>query len=569
MKNLFLPLLFIPQILLAQAFPVQHFTKNILKSPLHIPITLAGGYGEIRPGHFHEGLDMKTEGRIGLPVLAAADGYISRVAISNSGFGHVIYITHPDGYTTVYGHLHRFFPPLEKYVKARQYEQESWTIDLQLPPDLFPVKQGQFIAWSGATGSVAGPHLHFEVRNTESTHPMNGLLFGFDIKDNIPPTVYRIALYNMDKSIYEQDPEFYDVRKINGVYISLKNPILFNGEKIGFGMQALDHMNNTSSSFGIYEEILYADNKPQTGFQLNNIGYDETRYVDAHTDYKTFKETGLHFELLFSLPGNKLPVYYDFDGNGTIDLSDGKIHPIKILVRDADGNTSTVKFDVQKDLAYNGSEPTICANTMYANSRNIFENNLVQFYLEPGTLYDSICFNYHQIATEKPGYYSDIFQLGNSNIPLYHPFTLNLKLSQPVPDSLRGKMVIVRQDTRGRGEDIQAATWDGGWVHARFWNLGNFSIQADTIPPLITPLNIHDGANLSKANDIRFRITDDKSGVASYRAELDGKWLLFGQKGNVIYYNFDTHCPAGEHTLKLTVTDATGNQSVKIYHFKR
>ncbi|MGH2644693.1 MAG: M23 family metallopeptidase, partial [Chitinophagaceae bacterium] len=449
-RKLFLSLLFIPQIVVAQTFPVQQFPNHLFRSPLNIPITLAGGYGEIRPGHFHEGLDMKTEGRIGLPVHAAAAGYISRVAISNTGFGHVIYITHPDGYTTVYGHLHRFSPDLEKYVKQKQYKQESWAIDLHLSPGQFPVKQGQFIAYSGATGSVAGPHVHFEIRNTKTEHPLNGLLFGFDIKDNIPPTIYRIALYNMNKSIYEQTPDFYEIRKENGIYVPSKNLLLFNGNEVGFGVQALDHMNNTTSSFGIYEEILYDDGKPQIGFQLNNIGYDETRYVDAHTDYKTFKETGRHFELLFSLPGNKLPVYYTFEGNGTIHISDGKVHAIKILVRDADDNTSTVKFNVRKNPAYKVSFPNSCANTMYVNSRNIFENNNVQFNLEPGTLYDSICFNYHQISINKPGYYSDIFQLGNSDIPLYYPFRLSLKPQKPVPDSLRNKVIIVRQDTHGR-----------------------------------------------------------------------------------------------------------------------
>lgn len=569
MKKIFLLLLFLPQIIFAQTFPSPHFPQNVFRNPLDIPMLLAGGYGEIRPGHFHEGLDLKTEGRIGLPVHAAAAGYISRISISNTGFGHVVYVTHPDGFTTVYGHLNRFNPALENYVKQQQYAKESWAVDLQFPPGMFPVKQGQLIAYSGATGSVAGPHVHFEIRNTLSEHPLNGLLFGLNIKDNIPPTVYRMALYNMDRSIYEQNPDVYELQKESGIYAPSKKLILFNGDKIGFGVQALDHMNNTSGTFGIYEEILYVDGKPQIGFRLNNIGYEETRYVDAHTDYKTFKETGRHFELLFSLPGNKLPIYYNFGGNGTLDISDGKAHTIKIIVRDADGNTSTVQFEVQKNPTFKGLEKMNCANTMYVSSRNIFENNHVQFYLEPGTLYDSICFHYQQVSTDKPGFYSGIFQLGNSDIPMYHSFNLNLKPQKTIPESLHNKVVIVRRDSRGSGEDVRAAKWDRGWLVARFNNFGNFSIQTDTIPPVITPLNIHDNADLSKAADIRFRIGDNKSGVASYRGELDGKWLLFGQKRNVIYYTFDEHCPPGEHTLKLTVTDAVSNQSVRIYHFKR
>jgi hypothetical protein len=568
-RNTWILLCLIPQCIFAQQFPKPHYPQDAFRNPLNIPILLAGGYGELRPGHFHEGLDIKTNGRIGYEVYAASGGYVSRISISNTGFGHAIYITHPNGYTTVYGHLHRFFPELEKYVKQKQYEQESWNINLSFSPELFPVKKGQFIAWSGSTGAAVGPHVHFEIRDTKTEHPLNGMLFGLNIKDNIPPTVYRVALYDRNRSIYEQDPKVYTVQKTNGTYTPATPHIQVSYNKVGFGVQALDHQNDTHNTYGIYEEVLYDNDKPQAGFQLDDIGYDETRYVDAHTDYKTYKETGRHFELLFCLPGNQLPIYHDFAGNGTVDLSDGKVHHIKILVKDAYGNTSVVKFDVQKDPEAAPPRYTPCPNIMYANSRNIFENNNVQFFLEPGTLYDSICFQYKEIQTDKSGYYSNIYALASSDIPLYYSFTLQIKPDRPIPDSLHDKVVIVRQNSRGRGESVAAATWDGEWVKADFRDFGYFSIQTDNVPPDITPLNIHDGSDLSKATQINFRIMDGKSGIRSYRAELDGKWLMFGQKGSTIYYTFDEHCPKGEHTLKLTVMDAAGNRAVKIYHFKR
>jgi murein DD-endopeptidase MepM/ murein hydrolase activator NlpD len=570
-KTVLLFLLLVPQCLWAQFKTAPDYPQGVFRDPLDIPILLAGGYGELRPGHFHEGLDIKTDGRIGFKVHAAQDGYVSRISIASTGFGHAIYITHPDGYTTVYGHLHRFFPALEQYVKQKQYQRESWAISLSFSPDLFPVKKGQFIAWSGSTGSAAGPHLHFEIRDTRTEHPLNGMLFGLRIPDHVAPTVYRIALYDRSRSIYDQDPAIYTVRRENGKYVTSAGVLKVPYGKVGFGVQALDHMNGTHNTFGIYEEVLYADGVPQTGFRLDDIGYGETRYVDAHTDYKTYKEKGEHFELLFRLPGNKLPIYHDMQGNGTVDLSDGKPHHIRIVVKDASGNASEVTVAVQEDTLHAAPPPAPCPNEMYASSRDIFENNDVQFFLEPGTLYDSLCFRYRDMPTGgKAGYYSDIFRLSSSGIPLYKSFTLQLRPDRPVADSLRGKTVIVRTDnTPGHARDVAAATWYNGWVEASFRNFGDFSVQVDDKPPVVRALNIHDGSDLSRAARISFRITDAGSGVASYRAELDGKWLMFALQGSTIYYTFDAHCPKGEHTLKLTVADQVGNETVKTYRFKR
>lgn len=553
----------------AQDFPKPDYPQGFFRDPLDFPILLAGGYGEIRPGHFHEGLDIKTKGRIGYPVHAAAGGYVSRVSVSSGGYGNAVYVTHPGGYTTVYGHLNRFAPQIASYVKKKQYELERWSVDLAFSPALFPVRKGQLIAWSGSTGAAAGPHVHFEIRDTKTEVPLNGMLFGLQIADNIPPQVYRVALYDMNHSIYSQKPDMVDLHAAAGVYVPASSVLTVPTDKVGFGVQAVDRMTGTHNAYGIYREVLYVDDKPQIGFQLDGIGYDMTRYVDAHTDYKTWRETGRHFELLFSLPGNELKVYHDFGGNGTVDIGDGKTHRVMIKVIDASGNVSTIRFGVRQVPGATAPAPQPCQNTMYAASRDIFENNSVQFDLEPGTLYDSICFDYRETPAPGPGYYSPVFTLGSSDIPLNKPYTLRLRPSRSVPDSLRDRVVITRENTRGSGTTVRAARWDGDWVTASFGDFGRFSVQLDDVPPVITPVNIREGADMSRASGISFRISDAKSGVATYRGELDGKWLMFARKGSTIYYNFDTHCPVGSHVLTIEVRDAAGNIAEKTYHFKR
>jgi murein DD-endopeptidase MepM/ murein hydrolase activator NlpD len=561
-KRIFGLCILLPQLLHAQ-LQEKTYPQGYFRNPLNVPIQLAGNYGELRPNHFHSGIDIKTQQQENLSVFAAADGYVSRIGVSHTGYGNVLYINHPNGYTTVYGHLNRFYPALEQYVKQQEYATESWATDLEIPVDKFPVKKGDFVAWSGNTGGSAGPHVHFEVRDTKTEKPLNPLLFGFDIPDNKAPDVYRIAIYDRDKSVYDQTPVILSVKKVNGEYVPTQPVVKVRAATAGLGINAVDRMSNAPNTYGIYEAILFDGNVLNSGFQMDNIGFNETRYINAHVDYKVKKGGGPWLQLLFSVPGNKLNIYKDINGDGSIDLSDGTPHPVKLVVKDAYGNASTVRFSLQQS-----GEPTPvpkCANTMYPESRNIFENNQVEFCLEEPALYDRICFNYAELSTVANAY-SPTLRLHTPLVPLQNSFALYIKPEREIPAAQKSKVVMVRE---GLGETISSTTIDEGWYVGQFREFGNFHLEVDTIAPKIALLGgVKNGSDLSKATRISFSISDN-SGIKSYRAELDGKWLMFSRKSNVITYTFDEHCRPGKHSLRMIVTDIAGNTNEQTITFTR
>ena len=348
----------------AQVFPTKNYSKNYFIWPVKASPALAANFGELRPNHYHMGLDCKTEKKQNLPIIAAADGYIAKVKIEPWGFGRAIYINHANGTTTLYAHLNAFYTDLENYVKEQQYKQKSSNVFLDIPPHMFDVAQGREIAKSGNTGGSQGPHLHFEIRDTKTDNVLNPLLFGFPIVDNVAPTILRLAIYDRCFSTYEQTPKYIAIKKVNGVYQAAFTTI--NTDKVSFAVTAHDRYTGSSNQNGIYEAILLDDEKPIVGFQLDSISYDETRYLNAHIDYKVKASGGPYLQHLSMLPGYPEGMYKMVNGDGAINLEDDSVHHIKILIKDANGNTSTLKIDVQRKL--NGVQKSI--DTLYYQQKN-------------------------------------------------------------------------------------------------------------------------------------------------------------------------------------------------------
>ena len=550
----------------AQIFPPKNYTQGYFTWPVVATKALAANFGELRPNHYHMGLDCKTDKKQNLPVLAAAGGYIAKVKIEPYGFGRAIYINHHNGLTTLYAHLNDFTPELENYIKEQQYKLKSWKVFLDIPSNLFPVTKGMFIAYSGNTGGSQGPHVHFEIRDTKTDKVLNPSLFGFPIADKVPPNILRLALYDRCISTYEQSPKLYSIKKVNGAYVTSPALIISNTDKVSFAISAFDSYSGSTNRNGIYQAVLYNDETPVVGFEMDSVSYDETRYLNAHIDYKLRSSGGPFLEHLSKLPGYNNGIYKTVTGDGVISLEDDSIHNIKIVVKDANGNSAVLNFQVKRG-------PGVASTTKPAPGAffkpkefhpgfiNVFENTNISFYLPENALYDSIRFRYNEII---PGQGYPIYQLHNVTVPVHTYFPVKIKATSALP----GKMVMHRF-ANGK-DDYAKAEFENGWYKASFREFGNFQLMIDTIAPKITAIGFKEGMNAAKLNRLAFVIIDNTEEIKKFTATLDGNWLRFSNdKGRTFIYTFDEMCAAGEHELKITAEDQVGNITEKVYHFTR
>jgi hypothetical protein len=545
---------------LVHAYPQDYF-----RNPLNIPILLAGNFGECRPGHFHSGIDIKTQGKENLAVYAAAEGYISRIKMEPGGFGHALYITHPNGYVTLYAHLNDFVPALQQLVRSTQYKQKNWEMDLSLAPGQFPVKKGEQIAWSGNTGGSTAPHLHFEIRDSKNEHPLNPLLFGLPVTDKVAPVAGKLALYDMGRSLYEQDPLTRNLKKTNTGYGPERDTIVVSMKSVGLGLYVNDYMEGSDNTLSIYTAAWYLDDQLQGSLLLDDIGYDETRYLNACADYKTKQQTGTWFNSLFLLPGNKLQRLYtgkDQKG-GVLLLPDNQPHRVRIELEDAFKNKSTVSFIVraQDSLA----KPAVaCATRFPPNQVNKFEHPNVRFVLDSLALYDTVCMQFTRSYNAND--ISASYQVHQSFVPVHKYFSLGIKPDKTVPFSLIGKIALIGDD--GKSESGSAAKLSDGWYSASVRAFGKYRLVTDTVAPTIVPLQ-KAGASMKGKKELRFRVRDNYTSVKSLRGTLNGQWLCFERHGSEWFYRFDKYCPAGKQELELTVIDENENERKLRFPFVR
>ena len=573
--------------IVAQPLAVDKLPRNYFRSPLDIPMQLSANFGELRPNHWHMGLDIRTNAKENLPVYAVAEGYIAKVGIRPQSFGRFIIINHPNGLSTLYGHLNDFNPELEQYVTEQQYKQESWAVELSFTKNQFPVSKGSFIAYSGNTGGSHGPHLHFEIIDTKSDKRLNPMLFNFPMQDNLPPVLVRLAMYDRRKSIYSQTPLLFSLKNTDSGYIIPKLPLLKTGlDKVSFAIQAYDRMSGGGSDNGIFSAKLYLDDEPQVGFVLDSIDYDETVYINAQIDYRYDYYGGAYLQQLSQLPGDHCPVYKHIKGDGVINLLDTNVHLISVDVKDAYGNTSQLNFSMQHDDSLVKTDIYQSQALKFVpDKKNVLEKEDFKIQLPEYCLYDTVPVLYYRNTPSSYNAVTAMYQVNDPSYPVHDDVTICIKPYKTIPDEWKDKLLMQRT---GKGSTIRKVQLQNGWFTATFGDFGSYEVVADVTAPQINELGKGDTINLSSASRIVFTPIDNFGIVKNFRAELytcpidtsgalclpdsqaRGGWLRFtNDKSRNWIYKFDDRCPYGVHKLTVTATDLAGNTTTKSWWFKR
>jgi murein DD-endopeptidase MepM/ murein hydrolase activator NlpD len=536
-----------------------NYPQNYFRNPLNIPINLAANFGAVRSNHFHMGLDIRTNSQENLPVVAAADGYVSRIKVERYGFGNAVYITHPNGYTTVYAHLNKYFDKLDEYVKERQYKDEKWEQDIIFLPDQFPVTKGQLIALSGNTGGSAGPHLHFEIRDTKTEECINPLLFGFAIPDNVAPIISGLYWYDRRFSTYEPGANGIAVKKAGNVYTS--NVVQVNSSQISFAIKAVDKANQ-GFNLGIYDAELLMDGKLIYHFKIDKVHYNDTRYLNGCIDYTKFVRDKMSIQHLSTLPGMKLKDYSS-GSDGIINIQDNEIHNIEIILKDVKGNTSRLTTKIQ--LAKNSDKVSSGDKTLKPNEVKTIKTENAEINLSKNAVYDAV--NFTMFEKSDPEAVSNAVVLNGSYIPVHDYFTLKIKSNRRLTDEEKNKTVI--ELNYGSDKNIIKAKWNGDWAEEEFNRLGTARLLLDNSLPSVSPSR-KEGALISSGS-LRLKGTTKIGDIESFRAELDGKWLRFARVKDDFIYIFDEKCPkgSGSHTLKVTTINTAGNTNVQTFTFQR
>ena len=534
-----------------------------LRKPMDIPVLLSGNFGELRSNHFHSGIDFNTQGVEGKPIHSVQDGYVSRISVSPWGYGNGLYITHPDGTTTVYGHLQKFSQKITAYLKEKQYEQESFNVNLSLTPDELPVKEGELVALSGNTGSSGGPHLHFEVRDTETEEPMDPIEYYKDlIKDTQAPKIQGIMVYSMPgKGVVNGSRRKLELKPVtakNGKQ-TLTGKIEAWGE-IGLAVKGYDYMDNTSNIYGIKDITLTADSQVIFHSNLDRFAFDESRYLNSFTDFEEWKEHRSFYIKSFVDPGNRLR-FIESLNRGILTIDEPRTYHLTYQLADAFGNTTQLSIQIEGKEQPIPEVDTENTELFHWWSDNRFGAKGIRLTIPKGNLYDDLYFRYS--VKEDSTALGTTHILHNKPVAFHKSAKLSLRLQTDTLDNKLQYGIVRLQNGR---RSWTGGVYRNGWVDADIKEMGSYTLGQDLVPPTITPLN---PATWVSKQAIALRLSDNLSGVQTYRGEIDGQYVLFEMNSkSVITYHFDKERLArGKHTLKLVVTDACGNQSTYTYPF--
>ena len=538
--------------------------KYDLVPPVDFEILLSGTFGELRSDHFHSGIDIKTQGVTGKPVKAIADGYVSRIKISPSGFGHTLYLSHPNGLMSVYAHLQEFREDIESFTIKTQYKRESFSVNIFPDKGQLIVKQGEVIALSGNSGYSMGPHLHFEIRNDNTQIPQNPLLYGFEVKDDVKPIIDAIKIYTVGKNSLVNGLKIpYEINlKKKKKDIHIKDTVYVYGQ-FAFGVSAIDKQSKTQNMNGFYSLSIYVDSVLQYHHSMDNFSFSTSRYINSLIDYSEYVETQRRFVRTEVDPNNRLKLYKTLNNDGVFNFHDDEVHSIIIDVADIAGNTNSVSLTIQ-NIPINAVsvDTSIVENGIEVSWRddNKIEFEGIKLYIPPYGLYRNEIL---EIKSSEPlyGCYSPVYQIHNPLTPVHKFMELKIALDS-VPAGLEDKLLIAYMNEEGLPYGV-GGNYDGTYVTTRIRKFGRYSVMVDTVAPELIPLNVSDTTFINRHKELKFKIRDEFSGLKSYRAEMNGKWILmeYDLKNDLLLYKIDSLTQDGGNNFHLKVYDNSGNLS--------
>lgn len=543
----------------------QDYPKDYFISPLDIPLDVSGAFGELRSNHFHAGLDLKTKGVEGLPVYAVADGYVSRIKISTWGYGKAIYINHPNGYTTVYGHLQKANGKIEETINKRHYAEKSFEVELFFKPSELPVKKGEVIALSGNSGGSGGPHLHFEFRDTKTENIINPLLFGYDnfIVDKYKPKVNSIMVYPLNDtiSINEEFQSQSISLSINNEGNYVTNKIVANGA-IGFSVNTFDNMTNPYNKNGIYKVSTFVNGVPYFSYKFDTFSFDESKHINYFIDYFRYKNMGQRFQKMFIDNAYPLSLVTGNKRDGVLKVQPSASYTYKIVVEDFSQNKSIIEIPVVYKAANLSKKDAESSNKkIKANNDYLFEEGSWTINLSANIFYED--FRMKLKVSE------DTLYLHEDEIPVKNSFTISCDISN-LDAEARTKSFIAYID--GKNVDYVRSYIKGNTINAKIKKLGNYKVVQDTTAPRIYGVDFSEGKTIDNYTTIKAKISDDLSGIDSYKAYLNGKWILmeYDYKTKTLVHNLsDNIYVKGKNDFKLVVTDEMNNSTTfESYFYK-
>jgi len=546
-------------------FSQNKYPTDYFINPLEIPLVLSGTFGELRSNHFHAGLDIKTQQREGLNVIASADGYISRINVSLWGYGNAIYITHPNGYTTVYGHLKKFSPKIEAFVKKHQYQKESFTIRLYPKTSDLKINKGEIVALSGNSGSSGGPHLHYEIRDIKA-NIINPMLFGIKIPDHKNPFIQTAFTYTKDLNSQvnqsNKNVQLVLKRQYNGDIIANK---IYAYGTIGIGINAYDRLDGALNHNGLYDLEMKVNGKKLFQFTVDKFSFSESRHINSYIDYERFKNKKQRIQKCFvEHQANNLSLYKTLINKGYFTIKDSLDYNVVITAKDFEGNKTKLTIPIK------GKKDTIAITkpinkTPYyfkANQVNKISDSVVQVNFPKNIFYEDFYFDY--------SYKNGIAKLHNASVPVHNYFRLSFDISKYSDKEVK-HLYIAKKNKYGKLNYVSTKR-KGNTLYTSSKSLGEFTLNSDTWSPSIKPVGFKESQWLTKFKTLQVKIYDKGTGIKSFRGEIDGKWILmkYNPKKGILTYNFSDKILEGTtHTLKVIVTDNVNNSTTFTTSFNK